>query len=539
MSKQPSAEELKALIERQTKDIAGTERQRSASRARSTPAEHKKSASQSSNASRQESIPEEPDKGAHSGARRDSAATDSATTRARASPAPATTGIGRVTGKELEADPSSDDEEEEESGTYETPAPRRTRTEAPTGQTPRRQAPTTNGTLQDLQAGNALANFALYADLNEEQQRLMVELEEINGQDSYDSLAAGIGKLKRDEYLVLPIGFVAPNVRAVDVGKPQAHVTMRANIWAQIYALNKAKAPMGADAATFALLRLEAVKAGWLDGQREITYSTPPVDSLRILATDLGTLRDRAQTIKTAAFLVPLVAEHTFRTMGHHFISTDAANYATRYSDTFKSCLMPEIANLLPPAVLYHSALHWVSPRRSREVLMAQLNEQQIPDALRIRSNAAPAGTAILTTTNAILDAMSAVGLDVLFAKYGSFDITGMREMTARIKANPCHFHKSYFAYREVALTVDESIRLEAMKREAEKFAPYAQAFIDVYMRDAALGRARALKKHADGNPIQMRRAAALFRQISRAKISSVEDLFKMNIAATTTDLDE
>lgn len=376
---------------------------------------------------------------------------------------------------------------------------------------------------------------AISANLNDVQRTLLAELVEINGQDSYDSLTAGIGKLKRDEYLRLPNGLRLPRVDPRDVGKPIAHSGLNANDWANIYVLNKGIAPEGSDATIFGFLRMEAMKAGWFDDQREITFMTPIAGSLGIMLTDFATVKDRVADIKTAAFIIPLVAEHVFRTMGHHYITSDAVTYTARYTDTFRSCLLPNIAGMLPPAVLYHSALHWVSPRRSRAVLVAQAGTPSLPDALFIRLNAAPAGTAILTTTAAIIDAMESVKMASAFAEHGGFDIDLMRNVTTTIKSDPCRYHKSYFAYGVNALDAGENANLLAAKNAAIGFAPYAQAFINTLLRDAALGRARALLKHAEANPIQLRRAQAYFRALTRKEVTSVAQLFDSTVS--TRDL--
>lgn len=381
----------------------------------------------------------------------------------------------------------------------------------------------------------------LLANMSDAQQQLISELVEINGQDSYDSLTAGIGKLKQDEFLVLPHGFQISDVRPEDVGKPIAHRRIPISDWADIYALNKAVAPPGADAMIFGLLRLEAVKCGWLSSRylKEVRSDSPPADSLVQLADDMRTLRDKAADIKTASFILPMAAEHTFRTMGHHFITTDSSNYVQRYTDTFRACLYPQIAGMLPPPVLYHTALHWVGPGRVRSVIEAQADTQAVPDAIKIRMNAAPAGTAILTTTAAIIDAMAAVNLDQAFERYGNFGLQAIRDVTARVKASPCKYHKAYFAYGIARASNDELNQLDWGKKAAEQFAPYAQAFIDTYMKDAALGKARAIKKHADNNPIQYRRSMTLFRAIMRAKVTSVEDLIRTQLSAVRADDEE
>jgi len=372
--------------------------------------------------------------------------------------------------------------------------------------------------------------------LTAEQEKLLAELVDINGQDSYDALAAGIGKLKKDEYLRLPRDFRGQNVHAREVGKPSAHANLSTSVWAQIYALNKAVAPDGADPVVFGFLRMEAVKAGWYIDQKEVTFVDGTNDAMRVMLTDFALIRDRLERIKTAAFIVPLVAEHVFRTLGHHYITTDSATYTARYADTFRSCLLPDLGNLLPPPVLYHAALHWVSPKRSREVLMAQREMKTIPDALKIRANAAPAGTAILTTSAAVIEAMSVNGIAAEFARAGKFDLDLIRSVTDVIKAAPTRYHKSYFAYGVNAPDPAETTTLEKAKAEAIKFAPYAQAFIDTLLKDAALGKAKALSKHADGNPIQKRRAATLFRALIRKEIDSVASLFDATISRRDLD---
>jgi len=534
--------QIATQLEIQKQRVAEASQKREESRARVPTPTHQRAPSNASSASKPESIPEDVTKRAAdvAGRRASGASPPSGVGRTASSrTAPATVAAGG------DAPESSSEEEEETIAPGRGANIRQTASSSqapPTGARPQTQTRGAEGTPRTTRTpeGNDEAIRAqigqLPADLTDDQKSLLMELAEINGQDSYDSLAAGIGKLKRDEYLVLPLGLALPTVPAGYVGKPRAHRHLDINHWAAIYALNKAACPAGADAPRFALLRLEAVKAGWYDGQREVVFREVPDGALLTLATDMATLRDQAAVLKTAAFLVPLVAEHVFRTMGHHFISTDAANYSARYSDTFRSCLMPDIPGILPPSVLYHSALHWVSPARSRAVLMAQLGQTQIPDALAIRANAAPAGTAILTTTTAILEAMAAVNLDKLFAQHGGFNVDGMRMVTAVVKSDPCKYHKAYFAYGVAAPQAHELETLEQMKAEAIKFAPFSQAFIEVYMRDAALGRAKALEKHAHGNPIQKKRAMTLFRAISRAPVKSVEDLFKTHLARGAID---
>lgn len=369
---------------------------------------------------------------------------------------------------------------------------------------------------------------------------LLEKLLEVNGQDAYDGVSASIGKLNRSHWLQVPknINLVdtAPNM----VGQAGAHKYLTPEEWIQVYAANKAVAPVDADPVKFALLRMEAVKCGWLDllNLKEVTRCDGPSvsDALTTFTADAAAVMDALESARALAFLLPLIAEHVFRTMGHHYITEDSATYVERYRATFKACLMPHLANYLIPGVLFHAALHWVSPGRAWAVLRAQLDTQNIPDAIKIRANAAPAGTAIITTTAAVIESLSAVNLKDAFVKHGGMDLDLIATMTAKIKLNPPKYHKAYFAYGIAPITAAERTELEDVKAIAIRFAPYAQAFISTYLQNADLGKARALKKHADQNPIAIKTASNLFRAIAKTQPDSIEALFKTSLDKSNLD---
>lgn len=370
------------------------------------------------------------------------------------------------------------------------------------------------GTVEDL------------SGLTDVQRELLDFLDEVNGQDAYSNEDAALGKVNRKEYLVLPTGFTAPRVLAKDVGDSRIFTRFTKTQLAQIYALNKAAAPDGVDAKRYAMLRMESVKMGWVSGQREIRRETPPADALATFIRDIGEERDNLARYRTAAFLIPLVAEHTFRTMGHHYLTGEAATYEKRYQDTLRACLAVNVHGLLASGVQYHSLFHWVSPLRAREVLMAQLNTTRIPDALGIRAFAAPAGTALVTTTAAVLSAMRAADLFNDFRTAGNFDFEVIETVTKKVKENPTTYHKTFYAYGVRAPTTEQREELDQAKAVAGRFAPVAQAFIDAMFQDSALNNAKALKKHANDNPVLMRRAQKFFRAISRKEARNVSELF-------------
>jgi hypothetical protein len=369
-------------------------------------------------------------------------------------------------------------------------------------------------------------------DLTDAQRLLLTALYDANGQDAYDAEAAAVGRLKQDEYLALPQGLVLPRVQPKDVGLGKIRDKFSARNLAAIYYLNKQRAPAGENAIHYAMIRMEAVKCGWVAGQKEIMYL--PFDKYKeamvTLVTDLGTAGIRLETFKLAAFLIPLACEHTFRTMGHHYITGMAAEYQARYRKTLKACLALEIMDLMQPASLFHHVLHWVSPERSFNVLAAQLGGRTLPDALVLRASAPPAGWAVITTTAAVLAAMKSANIyDEVDEEYmGDLEIIVTAADT--IKSNVRKWHKAFFAYGVSPPTAAEVKSLDDARQSAIAFSPYAQGFIEGTLKDAALGQAMALKKHADLNPVARTRAARFFRQLARSNIDGVADLFKTSL---------
>jgi len=377
--------------------------------------------------------------------------------------------------------------------------------------------------------------------LDENALKLLKELYVANGQDAFDAEAAAVGRLKQEEYLALPAGWATPRVSPAEVGRAGTRDKFKARDLAAIYHLNKSRAPAGENAVTYAMLRMEAVKMGWVAGQKEIMYVpfTAYTDALREFTTDLAAARANLEAFRLAAFLVPLVAEHTFRTMGHHYITGLATEYQTRYRKTLRSCLAEEVMSLLQPANLFHHVLHWVSPERSYNVLAAQLGTRTLPDALIIRATSAPAGWAIITTTEAVLAAMESANILTEIEEEFDGDLDLVRDASKQIKQNVRKWHKAYFAYNVAPPSAAELEKITEAREVAIAFAPYAQGFIEGTLKDAALGQAQALKKHAELNPVAKARASRFFRQLTRVGVTSVKDLFQTELKNAQRDMEE
>jgi len=395
------------------------------------------------------------------------------------------------------------------------------------------QAPPVNPILEPTPEPPVIGNIT--ESLNDDQATLLAALVEINGQDAYDGMVAGVGRVNKSQWLALPAGMVIPRVDAAHVGQVVAHAGLTQRQWLQIYVLNRDICPVASEKVKFGLLRMEAVKSGWLTpgATYEVQYLPVPTDaSLQsALSDDAAALRSAMDEARGIAFLLPLVAEHVFRTMGHHYISSDSTAYMDRYRLTFKSCLLPSYADFMSPEILFHTALHWVGPARAWEVLQAQKNTPHLPDAISIRATAAPAGTAIITTTAAVIRSLQSTALAEQFVTYGKFNFQMILDATDEIQKNPPRYHKTYFAYNLPMPSEEVTNTTKAATTEAIKFAPFAQAFIQTYLKDAQLAKAKALMKHAEQNPVQMRLARNLFNAFGKSKPKNVEELFQSSFS--------
>lgn len=347
-------------------------------------------------------------------------------------------------------------------------------------------------------------------------------LDEINGQDAYSVEAEALGKLKADEYLRIPRGLIA--TAAKDVGKGIKVVNH--NIFSQIYAYNKFEHIPDRYRVRFALLRAMAVSMGWYDEQRETTEVDMDDELSAVFLADQAIIVDELANARKFAFLTPFIAEYIFRTTGHHYLDSMARDYEDKYARLANACLAATLSSYLPPNLMYHEVLHWVSPARVRQVIEARGKDGGIPDAVLIRKNAAPAGTAVVTTTSAVLDAMAGSGVKAEFEQHGGFNLDKIQTAAQAIRESPTKFHKAHYAYGVPGLTAAEATMLDEAAKEAIKFAPYAKGFIAAMFGDAALGRARVLDKHAELDPVAKKRATALFRKVSKTVVNQVADLF-------------
>lgn len=388
-------------------------------------------------------------------------------------------------------------------------------------------------------AGADLEGFIQDSKLEEDKLDTLADLlVEINGTDCYSELSQSQAEVPRANMMAIPLlaDEAYPVVTPQTVGAAQTKSAMRVGLLAQVYALNKARAPNAEVAVRFAALRTAAFAAGYYAGQHDVVKLAPLPDALQTYVNDMVTDSNAFRLADELGFLVPLFAEFVFRTRGHHYITGQAEAYNAVYTRLANSALISAPHTYLSPEFVYHLALHWVTPARARAVLLAQKTSPSIPDALKLRANAAPAGSAIIATSAAVLEMLPNQAMaNAVFENLGLNKDEFYAVVTA-IKSNPASYHKAYYAY---GVARPDQASLEAFDnahKAGERMAPVLQGFIDVALSRADMSQAMALRKHATSNPVLMKKAATYFRAYLRQKVGKFDDIFSSTVDKPRAD---
>lgn len=370
--------------------------------------------------------------------------------------------------------------------------------------------------------------------LSEEQKDALAELlADINGSDAYSELSNAQAEVSRAHRMVIPdlpdadIPIVAP----ADVGTAATKLRYSLALAAQVYALNKARAPEAAYDVKFAAIRTAAFTAGYFSGQAEVIRVPAVPNAVRIYLADMGANPAIFREANELGYLVPLFTEFVFRQRGHHFITAQIAEYTKVYTKLAEASMSIVPHSWMPAHLIYHACLHWTGPARNRQILLAKMGGDSIPDALKIRAYAAPAGSAIISTSASILEMLPTATMRT--ALFESLDLNE-REFDAvveAIKAAPDRYHKAYFAYEVPAPDRAASDAFDRAHAAGVTMAPVLQGFVNATLRNADMGRAMALKKHADANPVMQKKAEAFFKAYARQKVARFADIFSGDIA--------
>jgi len=223
--------------------------------------------------------------------------------------------------------------------------------------------------------------------------------------------------------------------------------------------------------------------------------------------TDFPSLMNAVQkeTLTKMIKYLPILAHMAFVKFEHHYI--DNAYFKESYAKQFKSLKMfTEEAGWNHADVIYPS-VHWMGPYVMRKWCENLLAEDLMPRPLSIKFPLIPAGTALICSTVAVLNAAGAIpGFNAFYEVYAT-QWNLMTQAVHDIKLAPYKFHTRADLFDEDS--AEDS--LNPAKNAAAQLAPAAQAFINRYAQGTDLARIQAIKKHAQNNLGLLRRYEAIF----------------------------
>mmetsp|Transcript_19660 Transcript_19660/g.29350 ORF Transcript_19660/g.29350 Transcript_19660/m.29350 type:complete len:493 (-) Transcript_19660:216-1694(-) len=356
-------------------------------------------------------------------------------------------------------------------------------------------------------------------------------LNTINGSDDLGMMAPDRTTSRVPLYMprFLAKKCIAPSLDVSYRKAGNAGIALNAQELAALFSANYLEEIRESSRAKFALLRVFLVQAGWAINTREIVMVDHVTDASEHLKSVLKSERTRLVMLKAVAQILPYAAELVFRQTGHHFLSSMATSYEDKYLRIFRACRYPEAVDTLPSEILYYKLAHWVSPEVAYKAMKAKMSSPDVakilPNAIMIRADTAPSGTALICTLVAVLEQWKAQGIYKRVASLRLCDLEMIEDFAAAIKASPVKYHISPHAYGLGLLSADEAKVLKRVKVEAKKICAIAQGYLDHLAGRANLASAKALVKHAEEMPTIRIRAKQYFTAVAAQAARSIADV--------------
>jgi len=263
------------------------------------------------------------------------------------------------------------------------------------------------------------------------------------------------------------------------------------------------------------------------------TDDTPSADMITKASEMFKNDKATIKKLHCLAQIAPVFMSEVFLRTGHHYIADPQAEWSNNYSKLFSASLMSSYFNLIPPNVLFHRALHWIGPYTCRLAWTNLEKTSALPMAMKLRYKVAPAGSALITTTAAIISNLSRFSFfeDIKIA-YGE-EVGDIVEYAAYIREHST----SYFALPELfglaPLSESDRETFLAFRELATKLCVVCQAYIEAIARNTAIGKAKALKKVADEQPMQKKALVGWFKNFA-SELANTNKL--INLLKMTTD---
>ncbi|CAD6974898.1 unnamed protein product [Tilletia controversa] len=309
---------------------------------------------------------------------------------------------------------------------------------------------------------------------------LIGNLQEVRIEDSYVPATVVLGWIPKEHWMALPKDWAYPTTPAADVGSSVTGTSFSLRDLAQVYALNKTRCPDSTYAAQFALLRMEAVAAGWIDvpNQTEVILVDPLDDATAIqtLVSDLSTMEKyKIQQAKNLGYVIPLISEYAFRTTGYYWRRDQA--------------------------------------ELQMHVLKAQLDYNRLPKPLKLRASHGPASTELIEACVRVINVLEDLKIDSDLAFGQGYDFELLKTVFEVITQDPFKYHHASRFYGVASPTPAEWSILDKARDMAIECAAMGQACITMGVGRGLLSDITALEEYAELNPAEQRRCVMILSE--------------------------
>jgi hypothetical protein len=353
-----------------------------------------------------------------------------------------------------------------------------------------------------------LTKVSMYLS-DDQRNQLLKELTYLNGEHLYEAINSSAGWLPEKEYFVCP-RYIAEKYGVENVEDVGDEKEIPLEELILIVAMNYERLNhLDADnRMKVAFIRAELMTRGVINKQGkaffvrhdEIEFSdhSPADDVFEAVTKYFGDASkgDERRKLAELSVIAPAMASIEFLKTNHHYV--ESADYRQAYDRHFKSAVKMELSNLLPYALLFHTAIHWIGPAGMFYYAKKMEIKSALPDGIVLKLRTGPAGSALITTSSAILKNMEILPFYNDMREAHGIRIDKVRTMAERILADPLPFHLHAELFGKPKWRDSEEFK-EAYEAAAQ-LSPFTQAFLEVFARGSPLAEAKAINKHAAEN---------------------------------------
>jgi len=355
----------------------------------------------------------------------------------------------------------------------------------------------------------------------------------INGKAYYNPEELALGCLKQSEFMLIPSNWEVDLCPIEHVGAGLTKFTPSMATIGGVYVLAKEQAKelnmRADDQIKWAVLRMEAYKAGWYDRQKFTAYKKLPAGYMSSMRADYDDILKYANQAYTLCAFLPYMCEYYFRSFGSAYTATNSGEYIQKATTLATSANINDCLAYMSSDILHGKVLAWVGVKRPMEVLRNAIAFERVPHPFQLRAYASPAGQALITSSIAVIDSIESSGWWSQIKRVGGYNDDLLVEVGNEITSDPWRYHVYCAAYGLPALDQAELKRVDDAKKVAARFAPLLQAYIQTLMQGSQLAGIKSIKKHAMNNPQMVKSCSSLFKTVVRAKFKNLEEVFATN----------